>query len=364
VSGPRAKQWRPADLLYKALTDGTSFFSIDPYRRTSGVRNATTNVKYLRDHSSRRVSKIFSNGLTIHYVYDLNGQLIAELDGSGATLVEYVWLADTPVAVFQQNSLNYVYADHLNTPRSITDTANVVRWSWRSEPFGSSAANSNPSGKGAFTYNLRFPGQYFDAESGLHYNYFRDYDPQTGRYIQSDPIGLAGGVNTYAYVSGNPISRTDASGLAEYDISIYSSQNPLRLLWNQTSSMLAGAFRGPDYVSVSANIYIMSGGVAMNLHNGNVYKQGSLFRGYPAPSGKLGFCAVAGSILGSGVDGARTDSYLSGAGNQASYFLPAANPFIGVGGGMGHAYGGAYSVEYGVGTPGASVSPATYGWAK
>ncbi|MDG4552466.1 MAG: RHS repeat-associated core domain-containing protein, partial [Candidatus Contendobacter sp.] len=64
----------------------------------------------------------------------------------------------------------------------------------------------------AFTLNLRFPGQYYDAESGLHYNYMRDYDPQTGRYIQSDPIGLAEGINTYAYALANPIKYIDANG--------------------------------------------------------------------------------------------------------------------------------------------------------
>jgi RHS repeat-associated protein len=65
----------------------------------------------------------------------------------------------------------------------------------------------------AFNYNLRFPGQYALNESGLFYNYFRDYDPQTGRYIESDPVGLGAGVNTYAYVGGNPFWGFDPFGL-------------------------------------------------------------------------------------------------------------------------------------------------------
>jgi RHS repeat-associated protein len=83
----------------------------------------------------------------------------------------------------------------------------AVVWQWNHDPFGNGAP------MGAFTYELRFPGQFFDQATYLHYNYFRDYDPRLGRYIESDPIGLAGGINTYAYAGGNPVNGVDPLGL-------------------------------------------------------------------------------------------------------------------------------------------------------
>jgi RHS repeat-associated protein len=108
----------------------------------------------------------------------------------------------------------YIHSDHLNTPRLITEpSSNNVRWTWDSDPFGGGAPNDSPSGEGAFVFDLRFPGQMFFSETGLHYNYFRDYDPSTGRYVQSDPIGLKGGINTYAYTYASPTMFTDPNGL-------------------------------------------------------------------------------------------------------------------------------------------------------
>jgi RHS repeat-associated protein len=96
----------------------------------------------------------------------------------------------------------------------VINSAKQLRWRWDNvDPFGANLPNQNPAGLGAFGYNLRFPGQYFDSETGLHYNYFRDYNPSSGRYIESDPIGLAGGINTYGYVKGNPVSFVDTEGL-------------------------------------------------------------------------------------------------------------------------------------------------------
>jgi RHS repeat-associated protein len=106
----------------------------------------------------------------------------------------------------------FIHTDQLNTPRAITDGSGNLVWQWDSDPFGKDAANEQPAGKLAFTFNQRFPGQQFDRESNLHYNYFRDYDPQTGRYIQSDPIGLEGGINTYGYVEGRPNLLVDPTG--------------------------------------------------------------------------------------------------------------------------------------------------------
>ncbi|MEQ1882991.1 MAG: RHS repeat-associated core domain-containing protein, partial [Burkholderiales bacterium] len=111
--------------------------------------------------------------------------------------------------------LYFVHVDHLNTPRLIADNTQTTVWKWeQAEPFGNSVPNEDPDGNSVnFEFPLRLPGQYADKETNLAYNYYRDYDPGIGRYIQSDPIGLAGGINTYTYVEGNPISFVDSFGL-------------------------------------------------------------------------------------------------------------------------------------------------------
>jgi len=107
--------------------------------------------------------------------------------------------------------------DHLGTPQALTDINGTVVWTMSQTPFGIATVNEDPDGNGIkVTNNFRFPGQYFDAETGLNYNYFRSYDPAIGAYPQHDPIGLDGSMNPFRYVGGNPISLADSTGLAVY----------------------------------------------------------------------------------------------------------------------------------------------------
>ena len=106
-----------------------------------------------------------------------------------------------------------MHTDHLNSPRKVAQpTSGTLAWRWDTDPFGTAAPNQNPAGLGTFAYNLRFPGQYFMAETGLNQNWSRDYDPLTSRYVESDLIGLGGGVNTYGYAEGEPTGKIDPSG--------------------------------------------------------------------------------------------------------------------------------------------------------
>jgi RHS repeat-associated protein len=156
-------------------------------------------------------------------VYDDVGAKIEERD--------YLWLDTLPIAQSQRSfsgstvtssQFVYLHADQLETPRLATNGSGTVVWRWDSDAFGVGAANLDPDADtNEVNVRLRFPGQYLDEETGLHYNYFRDYDPVTGRYMESDPIGLGGGLNTYLFTEGNPLRYSDPLGLWSVTVAVY-----------------------------------------------------------------------------------------------------------------------------------------------
>lgn len=208
------------DAAGNVTSDGTSTFAYNDAGRmvASTIAGATTTYAY--NALGERVRKQTS-GTSTYFVYDETGHLIGEYGSSGNLIQEIVWLDEAPVAVLKPNgagvSVFYIHTDHLNTPRRITRPSdNTIVWRWESDPFGTLPPNEDPDGDTvAVSFNLRFPGQYYDAQTGSFYNYFRDYDPATGRYLESDPIGLDGGINTYAYTDANPLSFIDPFGLSK-----------------------------------------------------------------------------------------------------------------------------------------------------
>jgi RHS repeat-associated protein len=194
---------------------GSLAFSYNDRGRMSVTTGSSTD--YLYNALGQMIEKSGTAGTTI-FMQDEAGHLIGEYDGSGNLIEETVWLGDIPVATLQPNgsgvNIFYVHTDHLNTPRKIAQpTTGTLAWRWDADPFGTAAPNQNPGGLGTFVYNLRAPGQYYDAETGLSQNWNRDYDPIVGRYIESDPVGLSAGINTYAYVNDEPTSNFDPTGL-------------------------------------------------------------------------------------------------------------------------------------------------------
>ncbi len=169
------------------------------------------------------------------YVFFANVVLWFMMYGSGSRLRRF------------QPTLYYIHSDHLDTPQVVTNQTQQVVWMGSYEPFGKLTESQTNS----IELFSRFPGQYLDKESGLYYNYFRDYDPSIGRYIESDPIGLEGGINTYGYVRGNPVNDYDPLGLNQMNRSPYAPGGSLYIPSNYTPGFGDGY---SDYFHNLANL--------------------------------------------------------------------------------------------------------------
>jgi RHS repeat-associated protein len=164
------------------------------------------------------------SGSSLQTSLTVEGTAKLDFNGNGTASIKWEMMINAGNATCASSSttgagniaanIGYIWTDHLNTPRAITNAANDVVWKWDSAPFGDTPANDKPTATlPAFTFNHRFPGQYFDKETGLHQNWHRDYDPALGRYVQFDPIGLRAGSNPFEYAGSAPTIYYDPTGL-------------------------------------------------------------------------------------------------------------------------------------------------------
>lgn len=183
-------------------------YTYNQNQRLIQVVDGALTANYTYNGNGQRVKKNVNGTVTVFH-YSLIGQIIAESGSAGNTKAEYVYLNGQPLAKIDTTGTYYYHNDHLGTPQKMTDSTGTVVWAADYKPFGEATATVS-----SITNNLRFPGQYYDAETGLNYNYFRDYNPVIGRYIESDPIGILDGANhLYAYVGNNPVNWIDLLGL-------------------------------------------------------------------------------------------------------------------------------------------------------
>jgi len=190
--------------------------------------NGTLTATYIYNGNGLRTRKITAAGITLYH-YNQQGKLIEETREDGTPVRDYIRQDNEPVAQIDigatSESLIYLHTDHLGTPRLATNPAGTVVWRWEGEAFGQTLVNEDPDGDGnAVVMNLRFPGQYYDQETGLHYNYFRYYDPSIGRYLTADPLGavifnvddkLFELNHLYVYAENNAINVIDPFGLID-----------------------------------------------------------------------------------------------------------------------------------------------------
>ncbi len=218
-------------------------FDYDDTNRMRAVKHdGVVAMNYLYNGIGERVHRTGVFG-TAASIYDQMGHWIGDYDASGQPIQQVIWLDDLPVGLLvgagAAQKLYYIEADALGTPRVVIDPdRNIAAWRWdlAGEAFGDALPNEDVDGDGvALVFDMRFQGQRFDSATGLNYNYMRDYDSSTGRYVESDPIGLAGGVSTFGYASGRPMNLIDRYGM-DGTCPVAPSYNPS--FWNSGNIQL------------------------------------------------------------------------------------------------------------------------------
>ena len=266
--------------IYVMVDTAYHYYTYDANGNTTGMGNKTLvynqNNRMIRvDEGGVTVGQYAYNGLgqrvtketggeTTVFHYDFDGHLIGESLSTGIFTAEYLYKGDNLLAKVDSvnNNLYYYQNNYLGTPQMLVDSTNTIVWEATYLPFGQAYVNPGSS----VVNNVRFPGQYYDEETGLHYNYHRYYDPSTGRYLTPDPIGLLGGLNLYPYAHNDPINSIDPEGLlkfnAEYRSGLAGYLNFRFGVFKGKVNINAGTqhypISGPNYVSEGVVVKVES----------------------------------------------------------------------------------------------------------
>ena len=215
ITGGRARSYT-YDALGNLHTEsgwgGAYTYTYDGFNTLTSLNASGSTTSYSYNALGQRASKSGAGG-AFAFVYTPGGKLLAETAANTSSIgTEYIWLGNETIGLIQNGNLFYMHNDHLARSATVTNASGAVVWQAVNTAFGQSILSHS------ITLNMGFPGQYYDAESGLYYNGARYYDSTIGRYIQSDPVGLVGGINTYVYALGNPLSYIDTAGTSTWGV--------------------------------------------------------------------------------------------------------------------------------------------------
>lgn len=312
---------------------GTSTWTYGPFNRMEQSNVGGLSTQYLLNAFGQRVGKRNSQSASL-YFYQGQNQLLAEQ--TDAAWTNYLWFDGELVGIGRNGQVSHVHTDHLGRPEHVTNSSQQMVWRAYNYAYGRSVLQDDIGG-----LNLGFPGQYYDAESGLWYNGFRDYDATIGRYIQSDPIGLFGGLNTYSYAEGNPISLVDPFGLE--GVGSHNNGTGEKMTWERGVNIRA------DFVKVEVSFFVFSVSRTFSK-SGRMFFGRSVVRPYPMPKlglqasisvGWLNQCEVP--------SGDRVDQHLRGLG------MSGAGGYRGAGGSVNWSPGSGSSTQLGLGIGGGAT---------